>query len=96
MTVAAGKAAQLAAKGRFLRPKRQGARRETGGVYVPPRREKAVLAYSRANLNGHSVRNGYKRAFKAFRGKGSFRPGKRRQEPPAAVVWARRTGELIP
>jgi len=32
---AAGKAAQLAAKGRFLRPKRQGARSKTGGVHVP-------------------------------------------------------------
>ena len=60
---AAGKAAQPDAKGRFLRPKRQGARRETGGVYVPPRREKAVLAYPRANLKGHFVRNGDNRAF---------------------------------
>jgi hypothetical protein len=63
---------------------------------VPPRRENAVLAHSRADLKGHFVKNGYKRAFKAFRGKGSLRPGKRRQEPPAAVIWARKHGELIP
>jgi len=31
-----------------------------------------------------------------LRGKGSFRPGKRRQEPPAAVVWGCKLGELIP
>jgi len=94
LTAQAGKAAQLAAKGRFLRPKRQGARRETWGAMTPARRENAVLAHPRANLKGHFVRNGCKRAFKAFRGKGSFRPGKRRQALPAAVVWARRTGEL--
>jgi hypothetical protein len=82
----AGKAALLAPKGRFLKSKRQGARRKTGGVHVPPRREKAVLAHSRANLKGHFARNGCKRAFKVFRGKGSFRPGKRLQEQPAAVV----------
>jgi len=94
LTAQAGKAAQLDAKGRFLRPKRRGARRKTWGVHVPPRRENAVLAHPRANLKGHFARNGYKRAFKAFRGKGSFRPGKRRQALPAAVIWARRTGEL--
>jgi hypothetical protein len=86
LTALAGKAARLAAKGRFLRPKRQGARRETWGVHVPPRRENAVLAHPRANLKGHFAGNGCKRAFKAFRGKGSFRPGKRLQEQPAAVV----------
>jgi len=93
---AAGKAAQLAAKGRFLRPKRQGARRKTGGVRVPPRRENAVLAHPRANLKGHFARNGDKRALRAVRGKGSFRAGKRRQEPPAAVIWARKPKKLIP
>ena len=61
---------------------------------MPPRREKAVLAHSRANLKGHFVKNGDKRALRAFRGKGSLRPGKRRQEPPAAVVWGRKPGEL--
>ena len=29
-----------------------------------------------------------------LRGKGSFRPGKRRQARPEAVVWARKFGEL--
>ena len=62
---------------------------------TPPRREKAVIGHSRANLKGHFAGNGCKRAFKAFKGKGSFRPGKRRQEPPGAVVWARRPVELI-
>ncbi len=59
---AAGKAAQLAAKGRFLILERQGARRKTGGVMTPARREKAVLAHSCANLKGHFARNGDKRA----------------------------------
>ena len=67
---AAGKVAQLAAKGRFLILERQGARRKTGGVHVPPRREKAVLGHSRAFWKGHFVRNGCKRAFKAFMGEG--------------------------
>jgi len=66
---AAGKAAQLAAKGRFLRPKRQSARRKTGGALTPARQENAVLAHSRANLKSHFARNGDKRAFKAFKGK---------------------------
>jgi len=60
---AAGKAAQLAAKGRFFILERQGARRKTGGAMTPARREKAVLAYPRANLKGHFVRNGDNRAF---------------------------------
>jgi len=60
---AAGKAAQLAAKGRFFILERQGARRKTVGVMTPARREKAVLAYPRANLKGHFVRNGCNRAF---------------------------------
>ena len=94
LTAAAGKAAQLDAKGRFLRSARRGARRKTGGTITPARREKAVLAHSCANLKGYFARNGYKRDLKAVRGKGSFRAGKRLQEPPAAVVWARKTGEL--
>ena len=68
LTAQAGKAAQLAAKGRFLKSNRQGARRKTGGAMTPARRENAVLAHSCANLKGHFVRNGCKRAFKAFRG----------------------------
>ena len=93
-TAQAGKAAQLAAKGRFLRSKRHGARRKMGGVMTPARRGKAVLAHPCANLNGHFARNGYKRDLRAVRGKGSFRPGKRRQGLPAAVVWGRKPGEL--
>ena len=93
-TAQAGKAARLAAKGRFLRPERQGARRKTGVSHVPPRRENAVLAHPRANLKGHFVRNGYKRDLRAVKGKGSFMAGKRLQEPPAAVVWGYRPGEL--
>ncbi len=58
------------------------------------RRGNAVLAHSCANLNGHFARNGYKRDLRAVRGKGSFRAGKRLQEPPAAVVWGRKSGEL--
>jgi len=53
----AGKAALLAATGRFLKSKRQGARRlpagrqvKRGGVHVPPRRQNAVLAHSHANF----------------------------------------------
>ncbi len=88
---AAGKAAQLAAKGRFLILERQGARRKTGGVMTPARREKAVLAHSCANLKGHFARNGYKRALRAVRGEGSFRAGKRLQEPLAAVAWGVKT-----
>ena len=57
------------------------------------RRGNAVLAHSYANLKGHFARNGYKRALRALRGKGSFRAGKRHQEPPAAVVWGRKPGE---
>jgi len=65
---AAGKAAQLDAKGRFLRSKRHGARRKTRGAMTPARREKAVLAHPRANLKGHFARNSCKRAFKAVKG----------------------------
>ena len=61
---------------------------------IPPRRENAVLAHSCANLKGHFARNGYKRDLRAVRGEGSFGAGKRRQEPPAAVVWGRRPWEI--
>jgi len=57
-----------------------------GGKIISTRRENLVLAHSSANLNSHFAGNGDKRAFEAFRGEGSFRPGKRRQGPPGAVV----------
>ena len=84
---AAGKAAQLDAKGRFLRPKRQGARRKTGGRMTRARRGNAVLAHSCASLKGHFVRNGYKHDLMAVRGGRSFWPGKRLQGPPEPVIW---------
>ena len=59
------------------------------------RRENAVLVHSCANLNGYFVRNGDKRDLRAVRGKGSFRAGKRLLEPPAPVVWGRRTYRQI-
>ena len=59
------------------------------------RRGNAVLAYSCANLKGHFAKNGYKRDLRAVRGKGSFRAGKRLQEPPAPVVWGRKPGEPV-
>jgi len=61
---------------------------------VPPRREKAVLAHPRANLKGHFAGNGCERALRVFRGEGSFRPGKRRQEALAPVVCGRKPGEI--
>ena len=67
-TAQAGKAAQPDAKGRFLILEHQGLVVKRGGVMTPARREKAVLAYPRANLKGHFIRNGCKRAFKAFKG----------------------------
>ena len=76
------------------RLKLHGARRKTRGRMIWVRRGNAVLAHSCANLKEHFVRNGCKRVLRAVRGKGSFRPGKRLQEPPAPVVWGRKTGEL--
>ena len=60
------------------------------------RRGNAVLAHSCANLKGYFARNGDKRDLRVVRGKGSFRAGKRLQEPPAAVVWRRKSSDLIP
>ena len=71
-TTQAGKAAQPDAKGRFLRPKRQGARRKTGGRMTRARRGNAVLAHSCVSLKGHFVRNGYKHDLMAVKGEGRF------------------------
>jgi len=38
--------------------------------------------------------SGQWREFRRLGGKGSFRAGKRPQEPPAPVVWGRKPGEL--
>jgi len=83
-----GKGGPAAGKGRFLILERQGARRKTGGRMIPPRREKAVLAHSRANLKGHFGKNGYKRALpeKWPRKGGAIRSG------PQAPRTARQAG----
>ena len=69
-------------------------RRRMWGGMTRARRGNAVLTHSCANLKGHFARNGYKRDLRVVKGKGSFWPGKRFQEPPAPVVWRRKPGEL--
>ena len=85
---AAGKAAQPDAKGRFFISERQGARRKMGDIMIPARRENAVLAHPRANLNSHFARNGCKRAFKTFKGE----RGRLGRESGARSRWRRLYG----